>query len=146
MKQSGPRHIAREFALRELVGLHFLHDLDIDPLPPVSNWWGKDDRLSVNRDAESFARQMIAGVRKQTDRLDAMIQQHAKNWRLERMTKVDRNLLRLSVWELLFNPETPTRVILNEALELAKCYGDQDSYRFVNGILDPLAKSVRKNQ
>ncbi|MGC9329745.1 MAG: transcription antitermination factor NusB, partial [Candidatus Hinthialibacter sp.] len=111
----------------------------------VSNWWGKDDRLSVNREAELFARQMIAGVRKQTDQLDAIIQQHAKNWRLERMSKVDRNLLRLSVWELLFTPETPTRVILNEALELAKCYGDQDSYRFVNGILDPLAKTVRKD-
>lgn len=142
MKQTGPRHAAREFALRELYAVQLLTAAGIEPLPPISNWWGKDDRLYVNREAHDFACQMIDGVRERQERLDALIQEHAQNWRLERMPKVDRNLLRLSVWELLYT-DTPSKVILNEALELAKCYGDVDSPRFINGILDPISRSLR---
>lgn len=143
MKQSGPRHTAREHALRELYGIQLLLDAEIDPLPPIANWWGKEDCFTVTRKAEDLARRMIAGVRANLEPLDALIQEHAKNWRLERMPKVDRALMRLGAWELL-HTDTPINVILNEALELAKCYGDVDSPRFVNGILDPLAKQARK--
>lgn len=142
MKQTGPRHAAREFALRELYAVQLLTAAGIESLSPISNWWEKDDRLSVNREAHDFACRMLDGVRKCVEQLDALIQEHAKNWRLERMPKVDRNLLRLSVWELLYT-DTPSKVILNEALELAKCYGDVDSPRFINGILDPLSRSIR---
>lgn len=143
MKQSGPRHIGREHALRELYGIHLLLEAEIDPLPPIANWWGKEDRLNVSREAEDFARLAIDGVRANLDQIDALIQQYAKNWRPERMTKVDRNILRLGAWEIL-HTDTPINVVLNEALELAKCYSDAESARFINGILDPLAKAARK--
>ncbi len=143
MKPSGPRHSAREYALRELYSQTVLKNVSVEPLPPIANWWGKDDRLVVPREAFDFARSIIDGIQKEWKKIDALIQNHAKNWRLDRMPIVDRNLLRLSTWELLHHPETPSSVILNEALELAKCYGNDDSPRFVNGILDPLAKSIR---
>lgn len=143
MKQTGPRHTAREHALRELYGIQLLLDAEIEPLPPIANWWGNEDRLSVTRDAEDLARRMIAGVRADCERLDDLIRENAKNWRIERMPKVDITILRLGAWELV-NTDTPINVVLNEALELAKCYGDSDSPRFVNGILDPLAKKARK--
>ncbi len=143
MKQAGPRHIAREFALRVLYGNNILRGLDSErPLPQTRNWWEPDDKVSVTKEAESFARRLVKGVTESLDEIDRLIQEHSHNWRLDRMPPVDRNILRLSVWQLLHDSKTPTNVILNEALELAKCYGDENSPRFVNGILDPLSQTI----
>ncbi len=143
MKISGPRHIAREYALRILYESDILSELDVKPLPPVPNWWGNHDRLKVSRQAEKFALQLTSNVKEYTEQFDHLIGEHAHRWRLTRMSPVDRNILRIGVCELLNYPETPARVILNEALELAKCYGDAESARFINGILDPLAQKIR---
>jgi N utilization substance protein B len=83
-----------------------------------------------------FTEDLIAGVREHQPRIDEMIKEVAENWRLDRMAAIDRNILRLGAYEVLFCPEVPAKVAINEALELAKRYSTAQSSRFVNGILD----------
>jgi N utilization substance protein B len=74
--------------------------------------------------------------------LDTLIRQYSEHWRLERMAAVDRNLLRVALYELLYQPDIPTKVVINEAVELAKRYGTDESGAFVNGILDRIRQTV----
>ena len=83
-----------------------------------------------------FTEGLIAGVKEHQTRIDDMIKEVAENWRLDRMAAIDRNILRLGAYEMLFRPEVPAKVAINEALELAKRYSTAQSSRFVNGILD----------
>ena len=83
-----------------------------------------------------FTEELIDGVQKHRVPIDTMISQMAENWRLDRMAAIDRNILRLGAYEMLFCPQVPARVAINEALELAKRYSTAQSSRFVNGILD----------
>jgi N utilization substance protein B len=85
-----------------------------------------------------YSRALIAGVRAHQPEIDAMITRVAENWRLDRMAAIDRNILRLGAFEMLYDPEIPVKVAINEALELAKRYSTAQSSRFVNGILDRL--------
>jgi transcription antitermination protein NusB len=93
-------------------------------------------RLLGERKLCEFTEGLIAGVKEHQVRLDAMISQVAENWRLDRMAAIDRNILRLGAYEMLFCPDVPAKVAINEALELAKRYSTAQSSRFVNGILD----------
>jgi len=93
-------------------------------------------RLLEDRKLCDFTEGLIAGVKEHQARIDAMISQVAENWRLDRMAAIDRNILRLGAYEMLFCPEVPAKVAINEALELAKRYSTAQSSRFVNGILD----------
>lgn len=88
-----------------------------------------------------FAEALIAGVQENRPKIDAMISEVAENWRLDRMAAIDRNILRLGAYEMLFCPDVPAKVAINEALELAKRYSTAQSSRFVNGILDRLQTS-----
>ena len=87
---------------------------------------------------QGFARLIVAGVRKNQARIDELISDAAENWRIDRMAAIDRNILRLGAYEMLFCPDVPVKVAINEALELAKRYSTAQSSRFVNGILDRL--------
>jgi N utilization substance protein B len=93
-------------------------------------------RLLNDRKLSEFTEGLISGVKEHQERLDALISEVAENWRLDRMAAIDRNILRLGAYEMLFCPEVPARVAINEALELAKRYSTAQSSRFVNGILD----------
>ena len=95
-------------------------------------------RLLGDRKLVEFAEGLIAGVQSNQARIDEMISEVAENWRLDRMAAIDRNILRLGAFEMLFCPDVPTKVAINEALELAKRYSTAQSSRFVNGILDRL--------
>jgi N utilization substance protein B len=95
-------------------------------------------RLLGDKKLVEFAEGLIAGVQANRPRIDALISEVAENWRLDRMAAIDRNILRLGAYEMLFCPEVPTKVAINEALELAKRYSTAQSSRFVNGILDRL--------
>ncbi len=95
-------------------------------------------RLLGDRKLVEFSEGLIAGVRANQARIDEMISEVAENWRLDRMAAIDRNILRLGAFEMLFCPDVPTKVAINEALELAKRYSTAQSSRFVNGILDRL--------
>lgn len=87
-----------------------------------------------------FARQLFDGALARREQIDALIAGQADNWRVERMPAVDRNILRLAVFELLAEPDVPPLVVLDEAIELAKRYGSEQSSAFVNGLLDGLLK------
>jgi N utilization substance protein B len=93
-------------------------------------------RLLDDRKLCEFTEGLIAGVKANQARIDALISEVAENWRLDRMAAIDRNILRLGAYEMLYHPEVPARVAINEALELAKRYSTAQSSRFVNGILD----------
>jgi len=93
-------------------------------------------RLLEDRKLCDFTEGLVAGVKEHQARLDAIISQVAENWRLDRMAAIDRNILRLGAYEMLFCPDVPAKVAINEALELAKRYSTAQSSRFVNGILD----------
>ena len=96
--------------------------------------------LTMVKDAHEYARRLVEGTMERVEELDGMIRQQADNWRLERMSAVDRNVLRLAVFELAYEPDVPKRVVLDEGIELAKRFGSDQSSRFVNGILDGLLK------
>lgn len=91
-------------------------------------------------DAFEHARSLVEGAATHRDEIDELIRSQADNWRLERMPAVDRNILRLAVYELLHQPDVPKLVVLDEAIELAKKYGSEQSSRFINGLLDGLLK------
>jgi N utilization substance protein B len=95
----------------------------------------------VNRLAESrFTEQLINGVFDNLEEIDHQIEEHSHNWKLNRMSSVDRNILRIAIFELLFCDEIPPKVSINEAIEVAKTYGDKNSPAFINGILDQIEK------
>jgi N utilization substance protein B len=98
-------------------------------------------RVLGDRKLCECAEALIAGVHEYQGRIDTLISEVAENWRLDRMAAIDRNILRLSAYELLFRPEIPAKVAINEALELAKRYSTAQSSRFVNGILDRMLQS-----
>jgi N utilization substance protein B len=104
-------------------------------------------RRRLNNDPEliEFAESLLAGVRRNRGELDQLLAERAENWRLERMAVTDRNILRLAAYEMLFG-DTPDRVAINEAVELAKRYGAKQSSQFVNGILDRLLRDRGEKQ
>jgi len=123
----GVRRNAREMALQLLYQGEFHPEGDLAP------FWPK-----VHPDARAFAERLTEGVRRHRARIDGLIRMHAKNWSPDRMTLVDRSILRLSIFEILYLEETPRTVAINEAVEIAKKYGAEDSGAFVNGILDQI--------
>ena len=89
-----------------------------------------------------YADEILRGVADSLGDIDKRITAASQNWRLERMSRVDRNLLRLGTWELMFRPDVPRAVILDEAVELAKSFGTDESSSFVNGVLDRIATDL----
>lgn len=96
-----------------------------------------DEEASV----KSFAGQLVKDISTRLEELDGKISECATNWQIERMATVDRNVLRLAAFELLYRPDIPPKVAINEAVELAKKFGDLESGKFVNGILDKINKT-----
>jgi N utilization substance protein B len=90
----------------------------------------------------AYLQELVSGVAAHLEELDVFIVRYSEHWRLERMTIVDRNLLRLAIYELLYQPRIPAKVVINEAVEMAKRYGSEASGGFVNGILDQVRMSV----
>jgi len=135
------RRLAREAALQMLyqweVG-------KLSMLEVMQTYWMpgliEDDPLSD--DLRQFATSLTSGVAATVDQIDPMIAQAAENWRLERMAVMDRIILRLAVYEFLHQPDTPARVIINEALELARTFSTDEAVRFINGILDGIRRTL----
>lgn len=90
-----------------------------------------------------FADRLVLGVIEHLEEVDGLIRRASLNWRIDRMATVDRNILRLATYELMAVPDTPVKVVLNEAIELSKRYGTEDSSAFVNGVLDKIASLLR---
>lgn len=98
----------------------------------------------LDAETREFCEALVRGVRENVDELDRTLGQASRNWRLERMARVDRNLLRLALYELRFLPDVPAKVAINEAIEIAKRFGTADSPAFVNGILDRCLEATRR--
>ena len=134
----GKRRKGREVALQ------FLYQLDLhgagDPKPHEDEFW---ERHPVDPDTRSFAEGLVRGSKQHQSKTDQLITQYAEHWDLERMAVVDRNILRLAVHELLWQPDVPPKVAINEAIELAKKFGTAESSRFINGLLDRILKEHR---
>jgi N utilization substance protein B len=130
----GARTSGRQAALQMLFGVE-LSGADADAA--IRAFWRE---FEADPEGREYADQLVRGVLASTERVDALIRASSTNWRLERMTRVDRNLLRLAAWELLERPDVPRAVILDEAVELAKRFGGEDSSAFVNGVLDHIAE------
>src|SRR5215213_972153 len=121
------------------IALQVLYQAEQNPgLSPEEIRRFVERRLRGDRKLCEFAESLIAGVQANQPRIDALISDVAENWRLDRMAAIDRNILRLGAFEMLFCPDVPTKVAINESLELAKRYSTAQSSRFVNGILDRL--------
>ncbi len=101
------------------------------------------ENFDLPEGARAFAKQLVCGVMRRRDELDALLAQYARNWRISRMAAVDRNVLRIAAYELL-RTDTPTSVILDQAIELARRFGDEPSPAFVNGVLDAVAHAVER--
>jgi len=96
--------------------------------------------FQVNKKAIPYAKKLLDGVQGKKEEINQLISRYAENWRLERMSVIDRNILRLAVFELHYQDDVPTSVAINEAVEIAKRYSTDDSGPFINGILDGMAK------
>jgi len=96
----------------------------------------------LSRAQQAFAAELVRGVAAHAEAIDPLIAAAAQHWRLERMAVVDRLILRMAVYEFQHRPETPARVVINEALELARTFSTEDAVRFINGLLDGVRKSL----
>jgi N utilization substance protein B len=107
-------------------------------------WTGPAAAESLGDELRGFATTLATGVAGTFAEIDPMITEAAQNWRLERMNVLDRLILRLAIYEFLHEPETPAKVIINEALELARTFSNDDSVRFINGVLDAVRRTLRR--
>jgi N utilization substance protein B len=151
--QNGSRRQGRELAIKILFSLfedpssldhvletfwnnfRFNNDILGDPMDEVE--------LPVKQDVRLFAEELVRGVATHREQLDQVIDEFSTNWSLERMSRVDLAILRMGAFELLFQPQTPTNVIINEAVEVGKRYGTQETPSFVNGLLDKVSRIYR---
>jgi N utilization substance protein B len=133
----GSRRKSRELAMQML----FQGDLGKQKPEEVESlfWASRDD---VDDETRGFADDLHRLATRREDEVDAFIQKHAQNWRIERMPVVDRNLLRTAVAEMLGFPKTPAAVIINETLEIARRYAAPESLQFLNGVLDAIGREL----
>jgi N utilization substance protein B len=125
-----PRRKSREFALQ------VLYQLDITKQDVIKTLAQFQDHFSGNEERDDFMERLVLGVLEHCQEIDRLIEKYSENWRLVRMNIVDRTILRMAIFELLYCEEIPPKVTLNEAIELGKRYGSEDSGSFINGILD----------
>ena len=107
--------------------------------------WASEFELEIDAPAQAFARELVAAAAERGAELDEHIAQASKNWRIDRMSRVDRNILRLGACELVAFRDVPVKVVINEAVELAKRFGTAESSAFVNGVLDRIATAVGRS-
>jgi N utilization substance protein B len=136
------RHRAREAALQMLyqweVGRASVHEAI------VTYWPAHDDGEKVPEGQREFANGLVRGTIARVEEIDRLLSSHAQNWRVARMAVLDRLVLRLATYELLAEPDTPAKVVINEALELALAYSGDEAVVFVNGVLDAVRKDLKR--
>lgn len=129
---------AREQALQIL----YLIDLASTPTADALDLF-RANFESFDKDFD-FVRKIVEGVTAHSAEINGHIESHSENWKMDRMPRVDRNILRIGTYELLYHPDVPTPVVLDEAIELGKRFGDTRTASFVNGVLDRIFRDVRK--
>ena len=133
------RRKSREFALQ------VLYQLDITKQDVIKTLAQFQDHFSGNEERDNFMERLAIGVLEHCQEIDLLIEKYSENWRLDRMNIIDRAILRMATFELLYCEEIPPKVTLNEAIELGRQFGSEDSGSFINGILDRIQnEAVRK--
>lgn len=137
----GTRRKGRELALQALYQIEMTGDISAGAVDMFLN------HFEGTAKAKEFARRLVSGVVSQRSEIDRRIEQSTENWKLARLAKVDLLILRLATYELVYCPDIPLNVSLNEAIEIAKRFGTDDSAAFINGVLDQIAhESAVKTQ
>jgi len=126
------------------VALQVLYEIDIVDHPPGEVFQNRLEEVNLTPKLAEFSRQIIFGVIPIRVRLDQYIAEHASDWPLDQVATIDRNILRIALWEIAAYTQTPVKVAINEAIELAKAYGSDSASRFVNGVLGALADRVNE--
>jgi transcription antitermination protein NusB len=142
MTATGVRRQGRAFALQLL----YARDNDAaSDLAGVAGEWASEFELELDPEAQAFAGELVAAAAARTAEIDQLIVGASRNWRIDRMSRVDRNILRLGATELLAFRDVPVKVVINEAVELAKRFGTAESSAFVNGVLDRIAAAAGRS-
>ncbi|XYQ00663.1 transcription antitermination factor NusB [Bacillus safensis] len=128
------RRTAREKALQTLFQIDVSN---IDPKEAITH-------ALDEQESDPFFEELVFGVLEQKDKLDDMISQHLVNWKLDRIANVDRAILRMSVYEMVYQEDIPVSVSMNEAIELAKLFGDDKAPKFVNGVLSNIKNDLKQ--
>jgi len=123
-----------------IIALQALYEIDCASHPPAVVLHRRLSQNEMPAPYEEFARRLVLGVLEHKDVLDQFIHEHAPEWPLEQMAYIDRNILRMAVFEFAIDGSTPVKVAINEAIELAKRFGSDSAPRFVNGVLGSLVK------
>ncbi len=134
------RRKAREIALQ------VLYELDVQNISireAIDRFWAN---FEAQEEAKSFSTLLVEGTWNNRERIDQLISTSSENWTMARMSRVDKSILRMAVYELLFCHDIPPKVTLNEAIDLGKVYGSENSGAFINGILDALYAKLRKKK
>jgi N utilization substance protein B len=139
-KVSGTRRKARECALQMLFASDVLKAQD-DML--TTDYWKELGDAGIDEKTQDFANNLVNGTLKELETIDDRIRTRAEHWRIERMAIVDRNVLRLAVYEFLFE-DTPHTVVINEALEIARRFSTFEATQFINGILDAIKHDLEE--
>lgn len=122
--------------------LETLYEYDLANHDPIKVLQRRLEEQPLESTGISFATKLIKGVQEYQDRMDQLITRFAPEWPLEQMAVIDRNILRMAIFEFLIDQETPVKVAINEAVELAKIYGSDSAPRFINGVLGSLADEI----
>lgn len=136
----GARRRAREIALQ------MLYQMEVNPADPqeaLELFWRN---LSASQPVKEFVGRIVTGVHGKREEIDKLIKKHSEHWRLDRMDWVDKSILRMGVFEILFCDDIPVKVSMNEAVDLGKKFGAEESGAFINGILDKISKTEGKVQ
>jgi len=136
----GNRHKAREFTLQIL----YQHDLVGTAVETVLELFWRD--LQAPMEVRAFSDRLVFGVVHHLGEIDKLLTGYSENWSLERMNGVDRNVLRMATYEVLHCPEIPKNVTINEAVEIGKRFGSEDSGAFINGIIDKIARDHKPEE
>ena len=135
----GSRRRGRELALQAL------YQMDVtggEPQVPAAELWQHFDETEPPEPSRTFAGEIVRGVLDTRARIDELIAESAEHWRLDRLSQIDRNILRIGAYELLCRRDVPPSVAIDEAIEIAKRFGNDESAVFVNGVLDHIASAV----
>jgi transcription antitermination factor NusB len=136
----GKRRRARELALQVLFHMEY------NPCDPGESFERVCESFGPPRDVRAYSREVVVGVWENRATLDRLIRRSSKNWRVERMSRVDRNILRMAIYEVLYRKDVPPKVSIDEAVELGKQYGAEESGAFINGILDHIYNQLKAEE
>ncbi len=134
------RYLSRTLAVQTLYELDFRSKYGPEDIVEILGY--NFDEFAPDFDDEGFTKHLVDGVLQHKDQIDTFIKEYAPEWPLEQITIVDRNILRLGIYEMMYDLDIPARVAINEAIELAKAYGGASSSKFVNGVLGSIYKNI----